>query len=253
MSISQIKQIGGRAGRYGLHGDSSDGGIVTTLYPEDLPTVKAAMNSDIPPVLGAVLPINFDAYRTVQQANLVDRPQFTNTLETISLFSRTRHPYIHGEDREGRGIAELLNTTSNNFTMEDTMAWFLSPVSWRDDIAKAVATRFLKDHQLRLRVDLKRALKQEGLLQVLEGTCSAMETQSKGLDPRPTLMALETLHRSIILYMWMGQRMPVVFADLEVALELKGRTEKAMEFVLQGMTREVSAKDAVGKLTDGRS
>ena len=142
---------------------------------------------------------------------------------------------------------------SNSFTMEDTMAWFLSPVSWRDDVAKAIATRFLKDHHLRLRVNLVKALRQEKLLQVLEATCSAMETRTKAPDPRATLMALETLHKSVILYMWMGQRMPVVFSGLEEALELKERAEKAMEFVLQGMTKGASAKNVVSKLADGRS
>ena len=249
MSTSQIKQIGGRAGRYGLHGDSSDGGIVTTLYPEDLPIVKTAMNSDLPPILGAVLPMNFNAYNTLQQATLVDKPLFTNVLETLSLFSRTRHPYLHGGNREDRGIAELLNTTFNHFTMEDTMTWFLSPISWRDDVAKAVATRFLKDHQMRLSVKLTKALRQEKLLQVLEATCSAMDAQTKVSDPRATLMALETLHKSIILYMWMGQRMPVVFADIGEALELKEKAEKAMEFVLQVMTKGVNA-NVVSRLTD---
>jgi len=253
LSTSQIKQIGGRAGRYGLHGDSSEGGIVTTLYPEDLPTIKVAMNSDLPPIPGAVLPVSLNAYNAVQHATFVDKPLFTDVLETLSLFSRTRHPYIHGENRQDAGIAKLLNTTVNHLTLEDTMTWFFSPISWRDDTAKAVATRFLKDHQMRLRVNLTKALKEEKLLQVLKSTCLAKEAQSKVHDPPVTLMALETLHKSIILYMWMGQKMPVVFADLEEASELKEKTEEAMEFVLQIMTKGVKAKNIVSRLTKGPS
>jgi ATP-dependent RNA helicase SUPV3L1/SUV3 len=209
--------------------------------------VKAAMDSDLPPIPGAVLPINFNAYSTVQKAILLDRPQFTNVLDTTSLFSRTRHPYVHGESREQRGVAEVLNTTFNQFTMEDTLTWFLSPVAWRDDAATAVAMRFLRDHQLRLRVNLKRALRNEGLLQVLERTSSVMEGRGKVFDRRETMLTLETLHKSIVLYMWMRQRMPVVFPDLEEALVLKERTEKAMEFVLQIMTKQTSVE---GKKAD---
>jgi ATP-dependent RNA helicase SUPV3L1/SUV3 len=253
LSTSQIKQIGGRAGRYGLHGDSSDGGIVTTLYPEDLPAVKAAMDSALPPIPGAILPINSDAYNTVKQATLADKPRFASVVEIISLFSRTRHPYICSENREHRRIAEFLNTASDHFTMEDTMHWFYSPVSWRDDVAKAVATRFLKDHQMRLRVDLTKALRQEKLLKALETTWSAIETQTKVSNPREILMALETLHKSIVLYMWMGQRMPIVFADLKEASELKMKVEKAMEFVLRAITKGVSAKKIVSRLPGGRS
>ena len=206
------------------------------------------MNSDLPPIPGAVLPINFDAYNTVQQSILVDGSQFTNLLETVSLFSRTRHPYIHGEDKQNHGIAELLNTTFDHFTMQDSITWFLSPVSWRDPVAEGVATRFLKDHQMWLRVNLAKVLRQEKLLGELETTCLAMEFQTGVRDPRGKLMALETLHKSITLYMWMGQRMPVVFADREEALELKEKVEKAMEFVLQGMTKGVSAKRVAKKL-----
>lgn len=211
------------------------------------------MDSDLPPLPGAVLPLNITAYNTIQQTTLAKQPQFTDVLETLSLFSRTRRPYIHGETREDRGMGQFLNQALNHFTMEDTMTWFLSPVSLRDDVAKAVTMRFLEDHQMRLRVDLTKALRQERLLQVLETTCSAMEARMKVSDPRETLMTLETLHKSIILYMWMGQRMPVVFADTGEALELKEKTEKAMEFVLQAMTKGASAKGNVRKLANGRS
>jgi len=131
--------------------------------------------------------------------------------------------------------------------MEDTLTWFLSPVSWRDEVAKAVATRFLRDHQMQLRVDLERALRNEKLLQVLEQTCLAMKGQGKTSDPRATLMVLETLHKSIILYMWMSQRMPIVFPDSERALELKEKAEQAMEYVLRVITKGVSAKKVVSE------
>ena len=210
------------------------------------------MDSNLPPIPGAVLPLNIEAYTAVQR--VIPRPQFTNVLETTFLFSRTRYPYIHGESRESAGMAELLNQASNHFTMEDTMTWFLSPVSWRDDVAKAVATRFLKDHQTRLRVDLKRALRNEKLLQVLAKTSLAMKDQRKLSDPRPTLMALETLHKSIILYMWMRQRMPIVFPDFEEALKLKEEAEKAMEYVLRVMTKGASAKKlSLDRQTSGRN
>lgn len=105
---------------------------------------------------------------------------------------------------------------------------------------------------MRLRVNLTKVLRQEKLLRVLEKTYSAMEARTKVSDPRATLMSLETLHKSIVLYMWMGQRMPVVFADVEEASELKEKVENAMEFVLQVMTRGVGAKDIFGRLSSRR-
>ena len=211
---------------------------MTTIYPEDLPVVKAAMDSGLPPISKAVLPINFSAYAAIQQAILPDKHRFSNVLKTTALFSRTRHPYIYVEDRRDPTIAELLDTTAGHFTANDALAWFMSPVSWRDPIAKEVATRFLKDHQMRMRVDLKKVLRNENLLEVLEKTHLAMSGESKVSEPREMMMALETLHRSVILYMWMRQRLPVVFADYEDACDIKGRAEEAMEFVLQMMTKK---------------
>ncbi|KAI9455719.1 hypothetical protein BJY52DRAFT_1224579 [Lactarius psammicola] len=42
LEASQVKQIAGRAGRYGMGAES---GIVTTLEPSDLPLLKAAMDT----------------------------------------------------------------------------------------------------------------------------------------------------------------------------------------------------------------
>lgn len=212
------------------------------------------MDSNLPPILGAVLPINFNAYTTLQQAISLHKPQFSKVLEISSLFSRTRPPYIHGEsNEEAMGLAQLLDATSDHFTMGDTLTWFLSPVSWRDDVSRAVATRFVKDHQMRLRVNLKAALKNERLLQGLERVILAMRAQKKVSDPRTTMMALETLHKSTILYLWMRQRMPIVFPDFEEALEVKEKAEKAMEYVLQAMTKGINTKDIVNTLADGQS
>jgi ATP-dependent RNA helicase SUPV3L1/SUV3 len=44
ISDSQMKQIGGRAGRFGTQWDT---GLVTTLYNEHLPIVKQAMLSEV--------------------------------------------------------------------------------------------------------------------------------------------------------------------------------------------------------------
>lgn len=58
ISSSQIKQIAGRAGRYGLHGDSDAGGVATTLHDADLPILRAAMDAPLQPIACAQLQLD---------------------------------------------------------------------------------------------------------------------------------------------------------------------------------------------------
>jgi hypothetical protein len=85
-------------------------------------------------------------------------------------------------------------------------------------------------------------------------TCSAIEAETKVSDPRATLMALETLHKSIILYMWMGQRMPVVFSDLEGGFGAQGEGREGDGIRTAGDDKRGECEDNVGSTsTGGRS
>jgi len=45
------------------------------------------------------------------------------------------------------------------------------------------------------------------------------------------------LHKLLVLYMWMQQRSPVVWSDHAAVSDLKERTEKALDWSLQGISR----------------
>ena len=59
LTISQIKQIGGRAGRFGTDTNDPDtAGFVTTMHSDDLPLLRLAMESPLPALPSAYLAPN---------------------------------------------------------------------------------------------------------------------------------------------------------------------------------------------------
>jgi len=82
LSVSQIKQIAGRAGRYGTQEETSGGaeplgGVVTTLNEEDLPLVHAALDAGTVPIRKASLNLLTDRHEelsaVISSTNQVDQ------------------------------------------------------------------------------------------------------------------------------------------------------------------------------------
>ena len=67
LSPSQIKQIAGRAGRFGMHG-ADTAGVVTTLHPSDLDLVREALATPFKPLQVARLNMTLDSYRKIIEA-----------------------------------------------------------------------------------------------------------------------------------------------------------------------------------------
>ncbi|KDN47955.1 hypothetical protein K437DRAFT_290460, partial [Tilletiaria anomala UBC 951] len=67
------------------------------------------------------------------------------------------------------------------------------------------------------------------------GQPAAMSEGAKRLVHVDTLMTLESLHRCISLYLWLSFRFPLAFCYRPQVLEIKGRTEKAIVFILDAM------------------
>ena len=80
MSFSQIKQIAGRAGRFGQHDAGSEGGV-TTLNEQDLPLLRQILPSPLTPVPRAAIEPGYD--RLAQLALLLpEETPYANLLET---------------------------------------------------------------------------------------------------------------------------------------------------------------------------
>ncbi|KAF8638876.1 hypothetical protein AX17_001931 [Amanita inopinata Kibby_2008] len=122
LSTSQVKQISGRAGRYGLLGPSSlspktevstarlSGGTTTTLYPTDLPFLRQALAESTPLLRYARIGAHSETFTRL--AHVLPRGSSTFTVYEAHIYAGRLGPnyrYAMPEMSQLKGICELVD------------------------------------------------------------------------------------------------------------------------------------------------
>lgn len=229
LSNSQIKQIAGRAGRYGLHGEP--GGYCTTLHPNDIPILRNALDAVIPPLEHAYLQHSMEYLKSIT-SNLPPDSTTLTMLEVFTHVSKIRWPYQFSIPNHIHEMSEFIDTRARNLTLLDKSQLMTSPIAWRDARFIDVVTVMLRQYQNEMNVDLRECLGDE-IYDKLEKVELQMANNERPRSDQDILMGLETLHKLVVLYMWMHLRSPVAWPDHELASSLKRRTEVALDWSLQ--------------------
>ncbi|PKI83959.1 RNA helicase [Malassezia vespertilionis] len=268
LSVSQIKQIAGRAGRYGTLRDAQ-GGLVLTRYARDMPLLRAALDAPTLPLVRAAL-----------------QPP-SGMLESLALLL----PFSGngGADRSARSLSELYQDMTllaqiepgtfafANFDAQSALApilelrgrnmlthaekerWANAPVNLRDERAVAWFGNAVELYARGELIPFERCARFLGTLeaeqQVTGAMCAAQarrdEARRGGGQVLPleaythandadiltvdTLMLLESHHRALSLYLWLSFRFPLAFCFREDVEKRKAGTEKAIEFCLDAI------------------
>ncbi|KAI0792625.1 P-loop containing nucleoside triphosphate hydrolase protein [Abortiporus biennis] len=237
ISISQFKQIAGRAGRFGLHDDETPGGFATTLHKEDLPILRKALRFLPTPLRLARINASLEKFEEVIQA-LPPNSASSTAMEVFKYVSKmhTCCEYMDVEslfkivDSIDRAVGEL--STADKFMLQR------SPVPWRDNKAVEVIIDLMKTYRTDFEVDIQKVVTESGLLDRLQEAQRAREVNDLRKTNVEVLAQLELLHKVVIVYLWLSYRNVVAFRQRDRATELKIATEDVMNWVLETMGKK---------------
>ena len=230
LSDSQIKQIAGRAGRFGIHGADEPVGFVATLHQNDLPILRKALAAPIKPLSCAYINAPTEIGGRVVDY-LPFRPSTLALLDTYKYISRTRWPFQFQNTSSAPEMCDFIDTMAGDLTLQDKMQLMMAPISWRDPPSLDILARFCRQYRNQMQVNLVQCLRDGKNLDCLEGVEMSMKHGSLHSSPA-ALSELEGLHKTLVLYLWMHMRLPVSWSDQVEANNLKERTERALEWSL---------------------
>ncbi|KIV87354.1 hypothetical protein PV11_02906 [Exophiala sideris] len=242
LSVSQIKQIGGRAGRFrtahqAMNNDStkskaspdSSVGLVTTLNEEDLPIVREAMNGQDPPlrVAGILPPGDF-------MENLAERlPKgipFEYILRRINDSATLHKRYKLCSIRDQSQIARTIEPV-RGLSVTDRIQYVASPCGTGSAQVVAVAQA------------LARCIAEKREVSIIDVPEINLEILEKPISgDREYLESLEDLHKSLVLFLWLSYRF-LLLKDRDTAFYAKGLVEDKINTCLV----EFSANPALRK------
>ncbi|KAL2354382.1 ATP-dependent RNA helicase SUV3 mitochondrial precursor, partial [Cryomyces antarcticus] len=258
LKVADIKQIAGRAGRYRTAAQatqdtaseaaqdlatedlgtvrlprpprSQNVGYVTTLEKFDFPIVDTAMKSEPEPIMTAGL---FPPAAIIERFASYFPPEtpfgyILLRLHEISLV----HPrfYLCGL-KDQLSIADVIQPVKN-LTTNDRIIFCAAPAAIRDENGKTL-----------LKALAHCVAEQKGgvLLDIPEFKLDVLDREPS--RSREYLGALESLHKGLVLYLWLSYRFAGVFNTRPLAFHVKGLVEDAIEnalskFSYNEMTRQ---------------
>ena len=230
LDASQVKQIAGRAGRYGM---GAEGGIVTTLEPSDLPLLKAAM--DTQPESLRYARVGFLSSTSRELFAALPRDTTATTVRDALLFCSVLPPSMAAMDPNAKEAetTRFIDSFSQDLASAERLLLLQCPFPAMDDRCKAVLGEMFRMYRDKLSVDLRAILLASGLLEDLEQILAARKANRLLGRPRQELSSLETLHSVLTVYAWLSLRSGIAFHAYDLAIALRKATEEAMTFCLR--------------------
>ena len=228
LSTAQVKQIGGRAGRFrnahqALNNTSASPeaniGLVTTLNEEDLPFVRAAMSEEAPPIKKAGMLPPAEAMEELEcrlPKGIPFEYILRRTCGKAAMHKRFRVCSIRDQSLISRVIEPV-----RGLTLTDRIMLTAAPSNTRSpalDTVMCALARCVAERKPTTVVDIP-----EIRLEVLEEPISG---------DRGYLERLEELHKSLVLFLWLSYRFLGIFKEREMAVYAKELAEERINACL---------------------
>ncbi|XP_023527154.1 ATP-dependent RNA helicase SUV3, mitochondrial isoform X1 [Cucurbita pepo subsp. pepo] len=199
LTVPEIKQIAGRAGRYG---SKFPIGEVTCINGDDLPLLHSSLKSASPTIERAGL------FPTFELMYLYSRLHPENGLRQILEHfvenAKLSENYFIADCEEMLKVAAVLDEMP--LSLHDKYLFCISPVDMADEITSQGLTQFATKYANKGVVRLREIF--------TAGTLQVPETQA-------ALKELESVHKVLDLYVWLSFRLEESFPDRELAVSQK--------------------------------
>ncbi|KAG0270226.1 RNA helicase [Actinomortierella ambigua] len=189
LSLTQLKQIAGRAGRFGTEYAV---GQATTLMQRDIPVLKRALAAPMIDIHRAALQPTVEMIERF--SHYLPGAPFSEVLKTFEKFTQSSDLFFPGPLRNMIAVAQLLDNIPMN--LNDRYPFISGPIQIRD---KVVVPRAIL---------MAKALSNETPISIDELVILPEETVDPG---NLKLQLLESDHRTIMLYLWLGQRFEHIY------------------------------------------
>ncbi|KAJ2898909.1 hypothetical protein MKZ38_003593 [Zalerion maritima] len=226
LNIPEIKQIGGRAGRYRTaaqqDGSGENKGYVTALEPADLPTVKQGFESNAPTISSAGLQLPSSVVERFAKY-FPDEIPLSFILLRLRDICSTSSQYHLCDIKESIEVADLIQ--EYEMPVSDRLTFLAAPVNTRDQNSRTVVK------------SMARAITElsGGHLLDIDGLdLDLIEQAPQEVTPK-FLGMLEALHRALGLYLWLSYRFPNLFVSQTLAFHAKGLLETRINSLLSTM------------------
>jgi ATP-dependent RNA helicase SUPV3L1/SUV3 len=219
----EIRQIAGRAGRYGIH----EAGQVTTLDPRALRVLRDRIGRFDPP---SDLPIWISP--TDEHLRRLSSILGTDRVSQLLQFFHTR--MRRSEDADLR-IADLSETIEVATFLEMSDRFVQLPLSARCTYSRAPVTT---------RGNSLSVLARWGERHATDGVVAGSELMA-GLAARDRLLLFEDRSRLATLYLWLAQRFPGVYVDGAAVMRIRERIDDDIhDALMQHGTRPKKERNA---------
>ncbi|KAJ6500779.1 P-loop containing nucleoside triphosphate hydrolase protein [Mycena sanguinolenta] len=241
LSVSQMKQIAGRAGRFGMQTGDEPGGFVTTLRLEDLPVLRQTLSLGVSPLMYARVSPSKAAFSNL--ASCLPANAISETLFLADLHAGRRPLHCRTALSGQLSVVCEYMDQLGQFTFSDKHFIIQAPFPWRDRTALDTITTFISTYYETMHVDIMSIMRRLGYLDMLENAEAAMNaSDGRGANGHLfkhsfELPGLETFHKILVAYMWLSFRNPVSYPAQDESVKLKERLEHVLHWCLQEMTR----------------
>jgi ATP-dependent RNA helicase SUPV3L1/SUV3 len=245
LSIPQIKQIAGRAGRYrtakqGADEETTEGekkppapqaiGLVTCMEDDDLPIIRKALDTEPEPIktAGLLPPAEFvEEYAARLPKGLPFEYIYRKMCDAARIHPRFKLTDVNSQVR----IARTLDSVPD-LTITDRLIFSASPAETR------------KGTDADLLVALAKCVsegKQVTCADIVEVPLEILDEPMSG--QREYLQSLELLHKALILYLWLSYRFVGIFKDQAQAMYAKSLTEERINDTLLKFSHSAELKE----------